>query len=200
MCFVFLVDWPRYLLVLSLIHLYKKCHLGENSTASQHSRGLLSGYCLGYSLRSWQLRLITFVTLSCLSSVSEVPNKLLSGWIKVSCIDCIWFLVVSFFCRGEKIFLFLLRIEIHEFGTKFKREKRCREKNAFFLFLPGSWRVHIRLISIPGALCLLWDAGLAWVMLPGHPSYQSMSGHVTGSRLEVKDFWKECDLGLELWL
>ena len=41
-------------------------------------------------------------------------------------------------------------------------------------------------------------AGLGHVAC--HPSYQSMSGHVTGRRLEVKDFWKECGLGLELWL
>lgn len=47
-----------------------------------------------------------------------------------------------------------------------KEIKGCREKNAFFPFLPGSRRVHIRLISIPGALSLLWDAGLTWAMLP----------------------------------
>lgn len=74
-----------------------------------------------------------------------------------------------------------------------KEIKGCREKNAFFPFLPGSRRVHIHLISIARGTLLIVGC-----MLPGYPFYQSMSGHVTGSRLEVKDFWKECGLGLEL--
>lgn len=81
-----------------------------------------------------------------------------------------------------------------------KERKGYREKNVLPPFLPSSGESTFASSPYPGAPCLLWDAELAWAMLPGCLSYQSMSGHMSGSRLEAKDSGKERGLGLELWL
>lgn len=73
-------------------------------------------------------------------------------------------------------------------------------------------------MSFPDSCLVLESLPLPHLHTQGHPAYcgmqswlgpcclvafptkQSMSGHMSGSRLEVKDSGKERGLGLELWL